>query len=167
MAEALSTSPLPADISEAIRTVKAQLRSQIGDVAAVFAEVETAMREEATVVAADRAAGRPVWPIVNFPDIAAGTVPAATRTASAVVGAPSCRAPSPVSAQRGGTLHLLVTSTGTGSPRRTARSTTAFLADWPRGTFYLPDLLVRASDRGAPGRQHGRGPAVPEQLLEA
>src|SRR5260221_253080 len=59
MAEALSTSPLPADISEAIRTVKAQLRSQIGDVAAVFAEVETAMREEATVVAADRAAGRP------------------------------------------------------------------------------------------------------------
>ena len=78
MAEALSTSPLPADISEAIRTVKAQLRSQIGDVAAVFAEVETAMREEATVVAADRAAGRPVWPIVNFPDIAAGTVPAAT-----------------------------------------------------------------------------------------
>ncbi len=78
MAEALSTSPLPADISEAIRTVKAQLRSQIGDVTAAFAEVQTAMREEATVVAEARAAGRPVWPVVRFADIAAGTVPTAT-----------------------------------------------------------------------------------------
>ena len=78
MAEALSTSPLPADISEAISTVKAQLRSQIGDVTAAFAEVQTAMQEEATVVAADRAAGRPVWPVVRFADIAAGTVPTAT-----------------------------------------------------------------------------------------
>ncbi len=106
MAEALSTSPLPADISEAIRTVKAQLRSQIGDVAAVFAEVETAMREEATVVAADRAAGRPVWPIVNFPDIAAGTVPAATMDGIRRRGC------------------AIVQSTF---------SRTAFLADWPRG----------------------------------
>ena len=62
----------------AIRTVKAQLLSQIGNVAAVFAEVEEAMRAEAASVAAERDAGRPVWPVVRFADIAAGTVSAAT-----------------------------------------------------------------------------------------
>jgi len=50
---------LPTDLGEEIRTVKARLRSQIGAVAAVFAEVEEAMRTEAAAVAADRAAGRP------------------------------------------------------------------------------------------------------------
>jgi hypothetical protein len=78
MAEALSTSPLPADVGAAIRSVKTQLRSRIGDVATIFAEVESGMREEAAVVATDRAAGRPVWPVVRFADIAAGTVPTAT-----------------------------------------------------------------------------------------
>src|SRR5215468_3245445 len=76
MADALLTSPLPADVGQAIRTVKAQLRKQIGDVAAVFAEADAAMRAEAAAVAADRKAGRPVWPVVQFRDIAAGTVPA-------------------------------------------------------------------------------------------
>ena len=70
------TSPLPADVGQAIRTVKAQLRGQIGDVEAVFAEADAAMRAEAAAVAADRDAGRPVWPVVQFRDIAAGTVPA-------------------------------------------------------------------------------------------
>jgi hypothetical protein len=76
MADALLTSPLPADVGQAIRTVKAQLRRQIGDVAAVFAEADAAIRAEAAAVAADREAGRPVWPVVQFRDIAAGTVPA-------------------------------------------------------------------------------------------
>src|SRR5215475_12585520 len=76
MADALSTSPLPGDVGQAIRTVKAELRRQIGDVAAVFAEVNEAMRAEATAVAADREAGRPVWPVAQFRDIAAGRVPA-------------------------------------------------------------------------------------------
>jgi hypothetical protein len=65
MADALLTSPLPADVGQAIRTVKAQLRRQIGDVAAVFAEADAAMRAEAAAVAADREAGRPVWPVVQ------------------------------------------------------------------------------------------------------
>jgi uncharacterized protein DUF1479 len=76
MADAVLTSALPADVGQAIRTVKTQLRRQIGDVATVFAEAEEAMRAEATAVAADREAGRPVWPVVQFRDIAAGTVPA-------------------------------------------------------------------------------------------
>jgi hypothetical protein len=76
MADAPLTSPLPADVGQAIRTVKAQLRRQIGDVAAVFAEADEAMRAEVTAVAAAREAGRPVWPVVQFHDVAAGTVPA-------------------------------------------------------------------------------------------
>jgi len=76
VADAPLTSPLPADVGQAIRAVKAQLRRQIGDVAAVFADVDAVMRAEATAVAADRVAGRPVWPVVQFRDIATGTVPA-------------------------------------------------------------------------------------------
>jgi hypothetical protein len=81
MAGTVLTSQLPADVGAAIRAAKARLRGQIGDVAAVFAEAEAAMRAEAAAVAADRAAGRPVWPVVRFGDIAAGTVPAATADA--------------------------------------------------------------------------------------
>jgi hypothetical protein len=58
VADAPLTSPLPADVGQEIRAVKAQLRRQIGDVAAVFAEVDAVMRAEVTAVAADRAAGR-------------------------------------------------------------------------------------------------------------
>ena len=76
MTDALLTSLLPADVGKAIRTVKAQLRRQIGDVAGVFAEADAAMRAAVGAVAADRDAGRPVWPVVQFRDIAAGTVPA-------------------------------------------------------------------------------------------
>jgi Protein of unknown function (DUF1479) len=81
MAGTVLTSQLPADVGAAIQTAKARLRGQIGDVAAVFAEAKAAMRAEAAVVAADRAAGHPVWPVVRFGDIAAGTVPAATADA--------------------------------------------------------------------------------------
>ena len=59
MAGTVLTSQLPADVGAAIRAAKARLRGQIGDVAAVFAEAEAAMRAEAAAVAADRAAGRP------------------------------------------------------------------------------------------------------------
>ena len=71
MAGTVLTSHLPADLGAAIRAAKARLRGQIGDVAAVFAEAEAAMRAEAAAVAADRAAGRPVWPVVQFGDIGA------------------------------------------------------------------------------------------------
>jgi hypothetical protein len=69
------TSELPADVSSAVRAVKVQLRREVGAVAAVFAEVEEAMRAEAASVIADRQAGRQVWPVVRFSDITGGTVP--------------------------------------------------------------------------------------------
>lgn len=77
------TSQPPADMAAAIRAVKSRLRGQIADVAGAFAQAERAMRAEASAVIAERDAGRPVWPVVAFEDIAAGTVPAATAEAIA------------------------------------------------------------------------------------
>lgn len=69
---------LPADIGSAIREAKAQLRARVGDPTAVIADVEEAMRAEVASVVAERDAGREVWPVVWFSDLAAGTVPAGT-----------------------------------------------------------------------------------------
>jgi hypothetical protein len=68
------TSELPDDMGSTIRAVKAQLRRQIGDVAAAFAEAEAAMRAEVASVEAQRHAGEPVWPVAEFHHVAAGTV---------------------------------------------------------------------------------------------
>jgi hypothetical protein len=66
----------PSDIAGAIRDVKAKLRAQIGDVAGAFAQVEALMRTEVAEVVAQRERGEEVWPVVQFSDVAAGTVPA-------------------------------------------------------------------------------------------
>jgi hypothetical protein len=76
----LLTTELPADIPAAIREAKARLRAQIGDVAAALAEVDQAMRTEVAAVVAAREAGDDLFPIVQFADIAAGTVPDSTVT---------------------------------------------------------------------------------------
>jgi len=77
MATARVATP-PADVPAAIRAVKAELRSRIGDHAGVLAEVEDALRREVAEIVALREAGEEVWPVVAFTDVAAGTVPAAT-----------------------------------------------------------------------------------------
>jgi hypothetical protein len=66
----------PADISTAIRETKAKLRAQIGDVAGAFQRAEEAMRAEVAEIEAQRSRGESVWPVIQFSDIAAGTVPA-------------------------------------------------------------------------------------------
>jgi hypothetical protein len=75
------TSALPADLPAAIRRTKAELRRRAGDVARAFREVEAALRREVAVVVADREAGREVFPVVRFADVAGGTVPEATKAA--------------------------------------------------------------------------------------
>jgi hypothetical protein len=72
------TTELPGDIPAAIHHAKAQLRERIGDVAGVLGEVEAAMRAEVAAVVAEREAGRELFPIVRFADIAAGAVPVDT-----------------------------------------------------------------------------------------
>jgi hypothetical protein len=77
MTHSTDTSPqAPADVSAAIRQVKARLREQVGDVAGAFAKAEELMRAEVAEVVAQRERGDEVWPVVRFSDIEAGTVPA-------------------------------------------------------------------------------------------
>lgn len=71
----------PADISAAIRETKAQLRARVGDVAGAFRQAEEAMRAEVVEVVAQRESGEQIWPVVQFADVAAGTVPSATVAA--------------------------------------------------------------------------------------
>ena len=69
---------LPADVHAAIRDTKARLRRQIGDVAGLFAEVEKAMLEEVHAVTS---AGSAAFPVVDYDDVAADTVPVAVMDA--------------------------------------------------------------------------------------
>jgi hypothetical protein len=62
-------------VKDQIRQVKAQLRARLGDVAAPFRVAEEAMRAEVAEIVALRESDRPVWPVVQFADVAAGTVP--------------------------------------------------------------------------------------------
>ncbi|MFE0103648.1 YbiU family protein [Streptomyces sp. NPDC059009] len=71
-------SPVPADMPAAITAAKRELRARLGDPAAALAEAEALMRSEVAAVVAERDAGREVFPVVRYADIAAGTVPAET-----------------------------------------------------------------------------------------
>ncbi|WP_226345820.1 DUF1479 domain-containing protein [Agilicoccus flavus] len=68
----------PADHPAAIREIKRALRARIEasgrTVEEVFAVVEDRIRERIEGIRADRAAGRDVWPVVDYADIEAGTV---------------------------------------------------------------------------------------------
>ena len=70
----------PADLPAAIREVKAALRARIAasgrTVEEVFAVVEERVRVAVEEIEADRAAGREIWPVIDYADIAAGTVTA-------------------------------------------------------------------------------------------
>ena len=76
MSSSVVTSAVPADFPEAIRAVKAQLRAQIGDYAGVFADLEADIVQKVADIVSAREAGEQIWPVVQFSDIAAGTVPA-------------------------------------------------------------------------------------------
>lgn len=73
---------VPDDIADAIRRVKAAIRDRIAasgrTVEEVFAVVERQAEAEAEQIAAARDRGEEVWPVVDYADIAAGTVPADT-----------------------------------------------------------------------------------------
>jgi hypothetical protein len=78
MTGAVVTTELPADMGSAVRAAKAQLRRQIGDVAAALDEVGEAMRVEVASMLAEREAGEEVWPVARFADVANDRVPPET-----------------------------------------------------------------------------------------
>jgi hypothetical protein len=65
---------VPGNLPAAIRETKDALRRSIGDYEGAFRYVEEKMRNEVAEIIDLRSQGDPVWPVVNFSDIAAGTV---------------------------------------------------------------------------------------------
>jgi hypothetical protein len=69
----------PADLPAAIRQVKAALRARIAasgrTVEEVFAVVEQQIKAEVGEISATRERGDTVWPVIDYVDIEAGTVP--------------------------------------------------------------------------------------------
>ena len=72
----------PSDLPAAIREIKAALQEQIArsgrTVEEVIAEIEQYLEDEIADIAAARDRGEEVWPVVDYADIAAGTVDADT-----------------------------------------------------------------------------------------
>jgi hypothetical protein len=70
----------PTDLPAAIREIKAALRARIAasgrSVDEVFAVVERRVRAAAVDIGAARERGETVWPVIEYAEIAAGTVPA-------------------------------------------------------------------------------------------
>src|SRR5689334_24260087 len=73
----------PADLPDAIRQTKAALRARIAasgrTVEEVFAVVQDQIAHEVGEITAARERGEMIWPVIDFADIEAGTVPAGTR----------------------------------------------------------------------------------------
>ncbi len=68
--------PLPDDVPATIRAVKGQLRRQLGDPRAALEAAAASMRDEVAAVVAERADSGSAVPVVEYADVAAGTVPA-------------------------------------------------------------------------------------------
>jgi Protein of unknown function (DUF1479) len=70
----------PDDLPAAIRETKAALRTRIESsgrsVREVFSVIEARVRALVEEIAADKARGATVWPVIDYADIAGGTVPA-------------------------------------------------------------------------------------------
>jgi hypothetical protein len=70
----------PADLKAAVREIKAALRARIAasgrTVEEVFAVVEETIANEVDEIVAAKERGEPVWPVIDYADIAAGAVPA-------------------------------------------------------------------------------------------
>ncbi len=69
----------PSDLPAAVAQVKSAIRARIEasgrSVAEVFAVVERQVKAEVADIAAARDRGEEVWPVIDYADIAAGTVP--------------------------------------------------------------------------------------------
>ena len=71
----------PSDLPAAVREIKAALRARIAasgrTVEEVFAVVERRLREEVDEITAARRRGETIWPVIDYADIEARTVPEA------------------------------------------------------------------------------------------
>lgn len=78
MSEQTSWVSPPEDFPAAVRAVKRMLREQIGDVDAYFERIEALIEPKVLEIEDAHARGENVWPVVQYADIEAGTVPPET-----------------------------------------------------------------------------------------
>ena len=136
--------------------IKAALRARIaasGRTAdEVFAIVERRVTAEVADIAAARERGETIWPVIDYADIAAGTVPAGRSRGCAGAAAWSCAATSAGTRPWVGTAALSTTSRATPSSRPTgALATTSSAASAPG-----PRSTRSTGPRPATGRQSDR-----------
>jgi hypothetical protein len=85
---------IPDDVPGAIREIKRALRARIvasgRTVEEVFAVIEARVRAQVEEVAGAKRRGESVWPVINYADVAAGTVTSEGSTTCTVEGALSC-----------------------------------------------------------------------------
>ncbi|MGU3413603.1 DUF1479 domain-containing protein [Enterobacteriaceae bacterium C34A] len=81
MALTCSSETLPADHKAAIRELKKALRAQIGDVQGVFDKLTAHIEARVAEIDALKAAGKPVWPVIDYDRLAAGKIGEAEREA--------------------------------------------------------------------------------------
>ncbi|SNY76763.1 DUF1479 domain-containing protein [Enterobacter sp. CC120223-11] len=81
MALTCSSETLPADHKAAIRELKKALRAQIGDVQGVFDKLTAHIEARVAEIDTLKAAGKPVWPVIAYDDLAKGKIAEAEREA--------------------------------------------------------------------------------------
>ncbi|MCC3701596.1 DUF1479 domain-containing protein [Rouxiella badensis] len=74
MEQSFTSQTLPEDHKKNIVQMKKELRRQIGDVEALFAEVCNKIEQELEEISAVKAQGQTAWPVVDYAEIEAGTV---------------------------------------------------------------------------------------------
>ncbi|MBB1200000.1 DUF1479 domain-containing protein [Enterobacteriaceae bacterium 89] len=79
MALTFTSDTLPADHKAAIRHMKKELRAQIGDVQAVFDKLTAHIEARVAEIEALKAAGKPVWPVISYAELAKGNITDAQR----------------------------------------------------------------------------------------
>ena len=79
MADTFTCETLPADHKAAIREMKRALRARLGDVNALFRRLSQRIEERLAEIERLKASGDPVWPVLDYRDVAAGCVPESVR----------------------------------------------------------------------------------------
>ena len=161
---------LPAAIAEIKAAIKARIEESGRTVAEVIAEIETFLEGEIADIQAAKARGEEVWPVIDYADIAAGTVSPETlallkRRGCAVVRGHFDRAPGRAVGRRRGRLRGVQPLL-----RELRRAGRRLLRDAECGDEQardLPDLLVERPDGGADAPADGDGAGVPEQPVDA
>ena len=114
-------------------------------------------RAEVDEIEAARRRGETVWPVIDYADIAAGTVSArAARRCCAAAAASSSAATSTASRRWAGTADIVDYVEGNRLLRELPRPRRRLLRQRRLQARDLPDLLVAGADAGPPERPDGR-----------